>query len=439
MTPHLLSVGRWVAGLRWEHLDSLTRQRAKLVVLDTLGCALAGAYSGALAQFAESMPATGGAGTTVWFANRRLPAAHAALLNGCVAHHVEMDDGNPRASLHGGVTIVPAALAVGEQEGLDGHEVLTAIAAGYAAAVACGQPLLPGLTAHRLHPPAVVGCFGATAATAHLLGLSGTDTAGALSLAGSLLPIAPFEAFTKGAPAKDLYGGWPAHIGVLASLMALDGLAGPVDAFEAPDDGIAHAMLDDVPTDLQPPIASELLNVQFKPYATCRSVQPALAALEGLLPLDPASIASIEIATYPFAVGLSEDADPTTPIGAKTSIPYCIATLVMDGDVGPDAFSPEAIGNVVRSELARRVTVVTADDMIEPVVRGARVVVRFGDGREQRHAVTEARWSLSNGATDAEVVSKFRRLAGTRADPIERAVRELGDAEDLSDLLAAIQ
>ena len=439
MTPHLLSVGHWVAGLRWDHLDRPTRQRARLVVLDTLGCALAGLQAGAPARFVESMLASGDGDSTVWFANRRLPAAQAALVNGCVAHHVEMDDGNPRASLHGGVTIVPAALAVAEQEGRGGRDVLTAIAAGYAAAVAFGRPLLPGLTTHRLHPPAIVGCFGAAAATAHLLGLSGVETAGALSLAGSLLPIAPFETFTKGAPAKDLYGGWPAHIGVLTSRMALDGLGGPVDAFVAPDDGIARAVLHGVPGDLQPPIATEMLHVQFKPYATCRSVQPALAALEPLLPLDPASIASVDVATYPFAVELSQDADLTTPIGAKTSIPYCIATLVTSGAVGPESFAAAALQDVARTALAGRVTVTMAADMVEPLVRGARVTVRFLDGGERSHAVPEARWSVSNGATDDEIVTKFRRLAGTKADAIERAVERIDDAPDLSDLVEAIR
>jgi 2-methylcitrate dehydratase PrpD len=39
--------------------------------------------------------AGGPAEATVWAYGERLPAAHAALVNGTVAHHVEMDDGNP--------------------------------------------------------------------------------------------------------------------------------------------------------------------------------------------------------------------------------------------------------------------------------------------------------------------------------------------------------
>ena len=315
---HLTRVARQAAAASWGDLTTESRSRVRLVLLDTLGCASVGSRLGFHRQFAEALAASGGhPEAAVWFGSQRVPAAHAALINGTVAHHAELDDGSPRASLHGGVTIVPAALAAAEFAGATGRTFLEAIAAGYSAAVACGQPLLDGITTHRLHPPGIVGCFGAAAAAAHALGLTADETSGALSLAGCLLPVAPFESFTKGAPIKDMYAGWPAYIGVTTALMAGAGLSGPLGGFEATNDGIGQLLCHAAPTSLTAPDPNEILHTHFKAYATCRSVQPALTAFEQVLPLDISSVDTIAVATYPFAVDLSRDSDPTTAIGGS--------------------------------------------------------------------------------------------------------------------------
>ncbi len=437
--PLLERVGRHVAGLTWEALQPATTSRLPLAMLDVFGCARAGNALAAQAGLAQSLEQAGGPGEAgVWYRAARLPAAHAALVNGAVAHHVEMDDGSARASVHGGAAVVPAALAVAEQIGAGGRELLTAIAAGYGAAVACGRPLLPGIAAHRLHPPSIVGGFGAAAAAARLLKLDGEGVTHALSITALLVPAGPFEAFTKGATVKDLYAGWPAYTGVLAASLAGQGMCGPADGLEAAPDGLAGFYLhrsvvaDD---DMDP---DELLHVQFKTYATCRSVQPALTALEALLPLDPDDVQAIEVETYPFAVELSRDSDPRNPIGAKTSIPYGIASYVLDGHVGPDAFAPSCFRDAARQALAARVRVAVAEDMVDPLVRGARLRVVDRAGQTRRSETRATRWTLADPASDAELRQKFRRLAGDLAPAIEDAVDGLADAPTVADLVESL-
>ena len=440
MTPRFAAVGRRVARMTWDDLVPAARDRVELVLLDTLGCALAGRRAGPHRGLTDEVVGLGGTSeATVWFEQQRVPAPHAALVNGTVAHHVEMDDGHPGASLHGGVTIVPAALAMAEITACSGRTVLTGIAAGYAAAVACGRPMLDGIVTHRLHPPSMVGCFGAAAASAHVLGLSDEQTTGALSLAGSLLPVAPFEAFTKGAPVKDLYGGWPAYIGVLAALLARDGVVGPADGFEAPHDGVATAVRHTPPDAAIDANPNEIVDTHFKAWATCRSVQPTLTALERMLPVDSSRVASIAVKTYPFAVGLSEDSDPTTAIGAKTSIPFCVAALLDDGHVGPESFGAASLADERRCRLADMVRVEIATDMVDPVVRGARVMVRFVDGSERQNEVTACRWSADDPATDEEIRVKFRRMAGSRGKGIEAAVDRLERSVNVADFVETLR
>ena len=237
----------------------------------------------------------------------------------------------------------------------------------------------------------MVGCFGAAAAAAaRLLGLDDETTVGAISLAGTLMPIAPFESFTRGGSAKDLYGGYPAYVGVRAAEFAQNGVQGPKAFF-------ASAELD----------PNEVDHVYIKPWASCRSTHAALTAFEKLLPLER-SVESIRVETYRFAAELTADSDPTTTIGAKTSIPHALETLA-------------------RQPIADRVEVTSSPQE----GRHARVTVYLDDGSERSAETSEPR-------SEVDPRGKFRNLAGDRADAIEAAVDDLPRATDVSDLVAGL-
>lgn len=382
-------------------IDSIVRssrpdadERVLILLLDALACACEGRHLDPHPDFVEAeLSATSSGDATVWFRARRAEPSHAALVNGTVAHHAELDDGNPRAGLHGGVTVIPAALAVAESAGASGAELIGAIAFGYAAAVAYGRPLLETIERHALHPPAMVGCLGAAAAAARLLGLDDDTTAGAIALAGTLMPMAPFESFTRGGAVKDLYGGYPAYVGVRAAELAQNGIVGPRDFFE-------HDELD----------VNEVDHVYIKPWASCRSTHAALTAFEKLLPSIPSTavIDSVHVETYRFASELTADADATTAIGKKTSIPH-------------------ALEDLAGRPLADLVEVTTSSRE----GRYARVTVRLDDGSELS-AETDAPRS------ETDVRGKFRKLARDRARAIEAAVDGLPESPDVSNLSASL-
>ena len=395
------------------NFDPTTRERVLLLMLDAFGCAAEGNRIDPHPRFVDSelggkvkvnvnvnvnvsvnVSVSGVRGDVlVWFDGRRTDRAHAALVNGTIAHHAELDDGNPRAGLHGGVTVIPAAIAVAESANSSGADLIDAIAFGYAAAIAYGQPLLETIERHRLHPPAMVGCFGAAAAAARLLGLDDETTAGAISLAGTLMPVAPFESFTRGGAVKDLYGGYPAYVGVRAAELAQNGIEGP------------RAFFDSVELD-----PNEVDHVCIKPWASCRSTHAALTAFEKLLPLgrSVASIRAILVETYRFAAELTADSDPTTAIGAKTSIPHAL-----------EALARQPIAEFVKVTISPRQG------------RYARVTVFYDDGSEQSAETSEPRSEINPRG-------KFRNLAGNRADAIEAAIDDLPRATDISDLVAAL-
>src|SRR5262249_23932652 len=114
-------------------------------------------------------------------------AAWAALANGTAAHAIEMDDVTTESSLHPGVAVVPAALAVAEGRGADGATFLAAVVAGYEVTIRVGNALNPASAYRRgFHPTGVAGAFGAAVTAGRLLGLDADGLTRAIGIAGTL-------------------------------------------------------------------------------------------------------------------------------------------------------------------------------------------------------------------------------------------------------------
>jgi 2-methylcitrate dehydratase PrpD len=203
-----------------------------------------------------------------------------------------------------GLAVVPAAVAVAEAKGASGAALLEAIVAGCAAGAACSRVLLPGVSQHGLDPLCAFACFGSAAAAARLLGLDAEATAGAIALAGILMPVAPLQDSDGGAIAGALGRGWAAFAGVQAAHLALGGLAGPMDLLEAPRDGLGtfllHAPADTtVETDLRELLSalavadSARLHADFRRLAgaTANGVEKAVENLAGAADLGQLSAA----------------------------------------------------------------------------------------------------------------------------------------------------
>src|SRR3989304_6343078 len=124
-------LAQFAADLRYDDLPPDVRDRARLVLLDALGCGLAGSTTEELQLIRQAMQAAaGGVGDTLlWGTPERAPLPLAALANGAAIHAREMDDFE--GCLHSGSVIMPAALGTAARVGASGSELLTAIVVGY--------------------------------------------------------------------------------------------------------------------------------------------------------------------------------------------------------------------------------------------------------------------------------------------------------------------
>ena len=126
------TLAKFVAETRFEDIPVAVRQHAKIVLLDTLGVILAGSVRPEVAALRERLAPSGGSGATVYA--RGWPAQDprlAALLNGIAGRAIELCEGLRLVTGQAAMQVLPGVLAVGEQAGSSGKEMLAALVLGY--------------------------------------------------------------------------------------------------------------------------------------------------------------------------------------------------------------------------------------------------------------------------------------------------------------------
>ena len=155
--------------LRFGDLPGPTVAKAKLSILDTIGCALFGASLPWIEMLRRFVLTEGGSQqSTLWGSSTKVSRTQAALVNATAAHSFELDDIHMGGMIHPGALAFGAAVAIGEPAGIDGRDLLASFVAGCEIGARVGMSV--GIVHFRAgyHPQGTVGVFtaGATAGRA---------------------------------------------------------------------------------------------------------------------------------------------------------------------------------------------------------------------------------------------------------------------------------
>jgi 2-methylcitrate dehydratase PrpD len=243
------------------------------------------------------------------------------------------------------------------------------------------------------------------------------------------------HAFSADAMSKPLHAGRAAEAGVLAALVAAEGVTGVPDMLEGTR-GFGAAMSREV--DWAAATASlgdewTILATTRKAHACCGHSFAALDGVQALMcehRLVPGDIAAIEVGAYRATVEICGNPLPRTAAEARFSLPYCAAVMAQRGAVTPAAFADAALADPATRTLAARV-LLAVDPESEarfPALRPAVVTIRTTDGRAVTHRRPTRRGDPADPLGDAEILAKFRALA----DPVIGAPA----AEALADAVA---
>ncbi|GGE52591.1 hypothetical protein GCM10007276_32010 [Agaricicola taiwanensis] len=277
--PATATLAQFAADLSYDRLPGEVQQRMQELLVDYFRVGCAGTDTPWLEKLNAAMRPLGGSpDASILFSDQRADPVRAAYLNGVIAGSLEWDDTHVGAMLHPGVTVWPAALAVGELTGASGKEVIAAAAAGYEVMIRIGLSVQPSHFRRGFQSTATCGVFGATTAAAKLLGLDAKGIRDALGIAASYAGgITQF--FVSGSEVKRLHAGKASAAGVEAALFAHSGLTGPHDAIEGVQ-GFARALADEFnPAQIHQGLGEHfhIMRLQMKPHAVSARI---LAAIE---------------------------------------------------------------------------------------------------------------------------------------------------------------
>ncbi|RZL90725.1 MAG: MmgE/PrpD family protein [Variovorax sp.] len=228
-------IADFIVGTRYEKLSSTAIEGAKKSILDTLGVILAaGGMEPAVRGVVDFAKEGGGRPeSSVLGFGGRVPAVMAAFVNGAMAHCLDYDDQTPWGQ-HSASSLIPAVFAVAEKVAAEKGPVS---GKDMIAAVAAGQDLFNRFRCHvdwrkDWNFSTVMGVYCATAASAHLLGLSREQVANAMGIASMQSCGTTAVINAVGSDLRAMYAGFPARGAVTAALLAQKGITGVPTVFE---------------------------------------------------------------------------------------------------------------------------------------------------------------------------------------------------------------
>jgi 2-methylcitrate dehydratase PrpD len=304
------------------------------------------------------------------------------------------------------------------------------------------------------HSGATLGVFSAAAGAARALGLDAERTVHALGIAGT--QSAGLMAAQYGSMVKRMHAGRSSQSGFYGALLAENGFTGIVDVLEAPYGGFCTTFSRSQDRfDLSALTGGlgerfEIMRIALKFYSCVGSNHTTLDAVRDIRRQRPFTLDELEkIRVFGSQVTVDHVGWPYEPQGltsAQLNLPFCVATLLLEGDAFVEQFTPEAVHDADRIRLSRKVDV-AHDPAI--TAQGSKfrhkvhVEVHLRDGTMLRETREAPRGSEHSFASEADIVEKFRKLTvgilpvAQQEALIEAvlAAEDLPDARRIADLL----
>jgi 2-methylcitrate dehydratase PrpD len=423
--------------------------QARLSILDTLGCILAGSRTSEARMVLAAEKALGSGPCLVFGSDVSLRAQEAARCNSYFGDIFELND---LTGGHAGIANVTAMLANAQEVGATSDELLGATVAGIEVTTRIYNALYPTLKPYSECGVGMIGLantVGVAAGSARLLKLDAAQTRGALEIAAALAGWCPAEAiFGPGSTLKPvLFGSWPASVGLLAARYAAAGMTGPKEILEGRM-GFARTVAHEFDLGAIETKAWALSRPRRKHHACCGYIHSALDMVarqhaRNPVALENARAMHLRIAPYVMRA-MGRSAPPRTSNEARFHAQYCLALAGTGrGTILPEhseQFSKYFQADDVRN-MYDRITL-EADETLTHYHHSS-LSIECADGSLIHDMNTTPKGSPDNPMTEQEVVAKFRSLAervvgGDRAEQVVSLVGQLSGERPLDELWTAL-
>lgn len=407
--PITAILARFVAQHPTRGWSDAVEHEAHRTFYNWLGCAIGAAqHEAADAAVAAVQLLQPAAQASVLGRSERVDMASAALVNGITSHTFDFDDTHLKTIIHPAGPVASAVLALAEQRGSSGRDVLDALVLGIDVACRIGNVMYPDHYDRGWHITGSTGMLGAAAGCARLLKLNEQQTTMALGIAASQ-PVGLREQF--GTMTKPFHPGGAARAGLMSALLASQGFTASPRALEAPrgfvqvasDKRAWHEVTDELAQRF------EISFNSYKPFACGIVIHPSIDACVQLRDkgVRPEQVERIELRVHSLVLELTGKKEPKDGLQGKFSVYHGCAVGLMFGRAAEEEFSDAVVTHPDVVALRNRVQA-TVDDSIDEAA--VHVVAVLRDGQRIEVRVEHAIGSLQNPLTDAQLEAKFGSL-----------------------------
>ena len=439
----------FVAAATYDDLSPDAVAATKGAILNILGNCVAGNRTRIGKLHVEMAKDMGGgrAQATIVGDGARVSVPLAAFANGNLAFALDYED-TLQYVTHPGFITVSSGLAVGEQIGAGGRDLILAVALGYEIVARIGLPMQPTPARGKLvwgeqyHP------FAGTVTAGKLLGLDAERLDVAFGIAGTYAPVPSaykyFGVVAETRPMREvkLGWGWMSMAGTLAALSAHRGFGGGYGILDGEQGFYVMAGSDRCDFARMTRGLGEgwmIVDTEFKIYPSIARNHPPYLAVRTLVDqhdIAPGDVARIVVRGAQMR--LVADFEPRSAVDAQFSLPFAVVMAVVRAALGPDMFADERLADPTVRELLSKVELdhdAAADALFfneQRHVFSVRIDLKSGRSVHQDiefpRDQPRFRWP--------ELVRKFRALCATTLPDaqIDRALEMVDGLDRLDDL-----
>jgi len=441
-SPQMSGLSMYMGAAARRALPAEVAEHAKHHILDTFAAMISGSELGPGQAALRYVRAHAGKGATT-IAGSTLTAGpvDAALANGVMAHADETDDSHGRSRSHPGCAVVPAALAAGEEFGIDGARFLRAVTLGYDVGTRVTMAMGGAAFSYDSHTSthSIAGVFGAAAAAACAAGLDARQMRWVLDYtAQQSSGIVAWRRDTDHIEKAFVFGGMTARSGVTSALLVQSGWNGVDDIFSGADNFfLAYAPAAD-PAQLIEKLGEryEITQTDIKKWTVGSPIQGPLDALDtirGRRAFEADQVERVVVRLAPAVAAVVDNRDIP-----DICLQHMVAVMLLDKTVSFKAAhdKPRMQDAAVLRQRAK-VELVRDEALARLLpVRVAVVELTLADGTRLAERVEAVRGTPRNPMSKAELIDKCRDLVAPilGAEKSARLIETVFALEAVADL-----
>ena len=413
-------LAKFCAETTFSQLNFQVVERTKFIISDTIGAILGGIVEPEVREFLKFRAGQKSKDRKVKIIglNKWAEQSDASLIHGIAGTTLEMDEGNQFAKGHPAIHVLPALVSVVQSrllpQNISGQEFLNAFAIGYDVGARIG--LASQLNPH-MHPHGTWGVIGAASAIGVLLKFGHREHMQLMNISSSLTTASSRKTMLQGGTVRNVYAGLSNQMAHLAIDLIQSGFTGEVDGIGSIFGNVVSEKLNDNLLLEKLGQRFEVMRNYFKLHACCRFNHAALDCLHDLM-RDHQELSNIEqisfidVESYNLAAELN-DPRPQNMLAAKFSVPFALATTLVNKNSQVLSFAGGALKNEKTMALSNKVSVKEISSMTEmlPEFRPAKVTIGMKSGKVFRHSVKTNKGDWQSPYSADELENKFHSLA----------------------------